>query len=172
LYDATPVFAFSIEQEVAASYSNAFSGCSGLSNILNGLQRRPVPAGQAPKAIKRKPKAGKGKGKQAKAAGKGKGKGKAKANAKAAAVPASVDAAANVEGAPANVDAAAVPGAEAVGAVEAAPPLAVSRNAVASKAYRVAKGLAKTDGKSPAEQLVAAKTAYRDASAKWYQEQA
>ena len=147
------MFVFSIEQEVAASYSNAFSGCSGLSNILNGLQSRPVPAGKAPKAIKRPPK------RPLKAAGKAKPKAKAKAQA---AVPAE-----NVQAAPAQADEAAVLGAEAVGAAKT-----VTRNCFCSKAYRVAKRLAQAGGKSPAEQLEAAKTAYRDAGIKWDQEHA
>ena len=142
---------FSIEQEVADSYSNAFSGCSGLSSILNGLESRPVPAGKAPKAIKRPAK------RPSKAADKTKPKAKAQA-----AVPAE-----NVQAAPAQADEAAVLGAEAVGAAKT-----VTRNCFCSKAYRVAKRLAQAGGKSPAEQLVAAKAAYKLAGTKWEQEHA
>ena len=46
------VFSF-LEQEVAAGVSKAFAGCSGLADILNGLEGRPPPT-KKPQAIKRK----------------------------------------------------------------------------------------------------------------------
>jgi hypothetical protein len=159
LYDATPVFVFSLEQEVAASFSNAFSGCSGLGNIISGLEDRGAPAGKAPRAIKRKARLP-----SSKAAG------KPKAKAKAAAPTEGVEAVEGAEAAPAHADPAEA--AEAVEAVEADPPLKVTRKCVTSRAYHNAKKLAKTDGKSSEEQLAAAQKAYKDAGTKWDQEYA
>jgi len=167
---------FSLEQEVAAGASNAFSDCHGLADILNGLQCRPAPAGKAPKAIKRKhplPNA----------------KEAAKAKAKTAAAPAAVPADANAveaaEGAPENAEAveAAPENAEAVEgapaeaeAVEAAEPVAaalsMTRKCVTSRAYHLARRLAKAAGKSAEQQKQAAQDASKAAGTSWDQEHA
>ena len=166
LCGATPVFVFSLGQEVAAAASNAFSGCHSLAGIVNGLQCRPAPAGKAPKAIKRKHPLSK-----AKSAAK---KAKAKAVAAPAAVPADAHA---VEGAPAGaeaVEAAAEAGAE---AVEANEPVAgagkcvkMTRKCVTSRAYHQAKRLAKAAGLSAEQQKQAAQDASKAAGASWDQE--
>ena len=151
LCGATPVFVFSLGQEVAAGASNAFSDCGGLDDILKGLQCRPAPDGKAPKAIKRKytlPK----------------GKPVPKAKAKSAAAPAAVPAGAHaVQGAPADAE-----------AVQANGPVGVSmtRKCVTSRAYDQAKRLAKAAGKTLEQQKQAAQDAYKAAGASWDQEHA
>ena len=72
------VFSF-LEQEVAGGLSSAFTGCSGLANILDGLEGRTAPT-KKPQAIKRKFAS------KAASAAKAKAKPKAKPKAKAAAV--------------------------------------------------------------------------------------
>ena len=141
--------------------SNAFSGCSGLDNILKGLEDKggSVPVVK-PQAIKKKHKLKHG-GAKAKA--------KAKAKPKKALAPVAVAPAGAVEVAPAP---GAVEVAPAHGAVVVAPALKASRKCVTSRAYHAAKKLSKGDGKSPEEQLAAAQKAYKEAGAKWDQEHA
>ena len=62
--------------------------------------------------------------------------------------------------------------APAPGAVVVAPALNVSRKCVTSRAYHGAKKVAKDEGKPPAEQMAAAKLAYKTAGAKWDQQHA
>ena len=150
--------------------SNAFSGCSGLDNILKGLEDKggSVPVVK-PQAIKKKHKLKHG-GAKAKA--------KAKAKPKKALAPVAVAPAGAVEVAPApgDVEVAPAPGAVEVapahGAVVVAPALKASRKCVTSRAYHAAKKLCKHDGKSAPEQLAAAQKAYKEAGAKWDQEHA
>ena len=161
---------------MAASFSNAFGGCNQLVDILGGLESRAEPAGEKPpKAIKRKhARAGKGK---AKAAGKAKPAAKANAAEAPAAKPAakpSAKAMAQAKAAPGVEGAEAGPaeGGEAMVAVGAAKDLKDTRKCVISRAYHHAKKLAKTAGRTGAEQLAAAKHAYKVAGDTWDQEHA
>ena len=155
------------DQEVAGEHSQAFTGCSGLADILKGLEQKEVavPIGK-PQAIKRKHKLIGSSAKTAKAVA-----GAKTAKAVAVANTAKAVAAANTAKAVAVGSAGSDAPAEAVDVV-AAPALKVSRKCVTSRAYHGAKRDAKDQGKSKAEQQTAAQLAYKTAGEKWDQEHA
>jgi len=149
---------------VAGEHSQAFTGCSGLADILKGLEQKEV--GSKPQAIKRKHKLIGSSAKTAKAVA-----GAKTAKAVAVANTAKAVAAANTAKAVAVGSAGSDAPAEAVDVV-AAPALKVSRKCVTSRAYHGAKRDAKDQGKSKAEQQTAAQLAYKTAGEKWDQEHA
>jgi hypothetical protein len=136
---------------VASQKSSAFSGCSGLDNILKGLEARDAPTVK-PMAVKRRKLS-------AKAKLKPKPKSAAKAAAKAEAVPV-----APVPAAPVAVGAA--PVAKPVGVAH----LTDTRKCVHSRASKKAMRIAKAAGLSPIECTKAASKAAKIAVDLWASE--
>jgi len=166
------LFVFSLEQEVAGELSSAFTGCSGLGNILKSLEgRSEEPPTIKPMAIKRRRLQPKAKV-VAKAAPKVVPKPAAKVVPKPAAAAVPKPAAEAVPVAKA-VDVAAVPVAKAVD-VAAAPvakaALSDTRKCVHSRAYKSAARVARIAGKTPSEISAAACKAGKEANEEWDRE--
>ena len=155
------LFVFSLEQEVAGELSSAFTGCSGLGNILKSLEgRSEEPPTIKPMAIKRRRLQPKAKV-VAKAAAKVVPKPAAKVVPKPAAAAVPKPAAEAVPVAKA-VDVAAAPVAKAA--------LSDTRKCVHSRAYRSAARVARIAGKTPSEISAAACKAGKEANEEWDRE--